>query len=719
MRALMGWVIATALWPVWAMGQPLADHVPDDAILYIGWVGTNALQQPYQGTHLQEIMQHSNIPQLLDRALPGLIDRVAQEDPDAAEMIRTASSIVREVWQYPVAFYVRDFPDVDSVPGENFESTFVIDAGEEAESLTQRLNELLENQDGASRAHRVDNIIVISAQPEQTTHVDAPLGNSQSYTAAVDQLQDQPALCVYVNGALIRDMVARTAEAEGEGAGPADPGLAGPPQMLIPLHLFRGIDAIAWSAGFDGEMWRTQAFIAAPAPRSGLAALLDAQPVSDEILRAIPQSAEWVTIRRLDLAKLHDEIRSAMEAGMADGGALFDKVMGGATMGLGANPKTTLFDPLGDEWAIYIAPQVAGDSLLGGVLLNRVGDAARVQRGLSAIAIAATNIATTQTPSEIRFQVGYHQHNGTRISYLATPVIAPAWAVKNNLLVMGFYPQTVAAALDELDADGSLLDNEAFQALRQTFGDRQITAISFVDLAKTAEKAYSPLLMWAQLYTGGADLFIEDMPPLLVPAFQHLRPHLSPIGRVAWVDEQGWHAQTVAPFPLADLLSGDASQIIQQYPLAASVMVPPLMRARQRADEIRSVANLRQLLAAMLMYAQDNDGRMPKQLTDLLPYAGNTPSVFVRPNQRIPAAVRNGTPEEIAQWLGSNAAYVYIRRSERLLEIRNPGEVIVLHERIDDRQPTSFVAVGFADGHAESMMVMRLQELLAAQQQGL
>ena len=103
--------------------------------------------------------------------------------------------------------------------------------------------------------------------------------------------------------------------------------------------------------------------------------------------------------------------------------------------------------------------------------------------------------------------------------------------------------------------------------MRQGLGDQAATSIGFVDLEKTAPKIYPTLLMWAQLYGGMADMLLDDVPPMLIPSIKQLRPHLAPAGRAAWVDERGWHATTVAPFPMAELLGGEISQIVQQAPV--------------------------------------------------------------------------------------------------------------------------------------------------------
>jgi hypothetical protein len=348
--------------------------------------------------------------------------------------------------------------------------------------------------------------------------------------------------------------------------------------MHVIARVLGSVDSLAWTGSFDGKQWRTQTFIAAPAPRSGLATLLEAQPLSDDLLRAIPRDADWLAVRRLDLDKLHREARAAAESLGPDVLRGFDQAMGAATVGLGTNLQQNLFEPLGDEWAVYIAPRSVGAGFMSAVVINRVNDPAKVNRALASIAIATSNVfSNAMRRKGMSLQLRTLDHRGTRISYLPVPAVTPAWAIRGNLLYMGLYPQTVAGALDAAAA-GSILDSETFQAARRQLPDRSITSVSFANLPATAEQSYVALLMLAQSYMGLADLFGADGQPLLLPTLADLRPHLAASARVAWVDDAGWHAQTIQPFPMSDMLAGEFSAVASQYPVLLGVLVPSLAR---------------------------------------------------------------------------------------------------------------------------------------------
>src|SRR5436190_18805422 len=94
--------------------QPLADRIPQDAILYVGWAGADSPGPGYANSHLKAVVDASNIPQLLDEALPRLLDQVVKRnggDKDSAEAMALFRAIAGPMWRHPSALY---FVGIDS-----------------------------------------------------------------------------------------------------------------------------------------------------------------------------------------------------------------------------------------------------------------------------------------------------------------------------------------------------------------------------------------------------------------------------------------------------------------------------------------------------------------------------------------------------------------------------------------------------------------------------
>jgi hypothetical protein len=69
-----------------AGAQPLADRVPQDAIVYFGWTGADHMGPGYEGSHLKAVLDASDFPKLFDEFLPQLMQKIGQEERDAAQV---------------------------------------------------------------------------------------------------------------------------------------------------------------------------------------------------------------------------------------------------------------------------------------------------------------------------------------------------------------------------------------------------------------------------------------------------------------------------------------------------------------------------------------------------------------------------------------------------------------------------------------------------------
>ena len=86
---------------------PLADHVPDDAVLYIGWAGADSQLPAYQASDLGAFIDHSNLPDLARQYLPKLWDQLAGQsngrgDKEALAALQKALPLL---WRHPVVIY--------------------------------------------------------------------------------------------------------------------------------------------------------------------------------------------------------------------------------------------------------------------------------------------------------------------------------------------------------------------------------------------------------------------------------------------------------------------------------------------------------------------------------------------------------------------------------------------------------------------------------------
>src|SRR5690242_10989590 len=97
--------------------QPLADRVPADAIVYVGWRGAENMPG-YSESHLKAILDQSNVAAVFNEMVPQLIQRAAQQNAQAGAALNAITGIGSPLWKHPTAFFFAgmDFTKPQPVP---------------------------------------------------------------------------------------------------------------------------------------------------------------------------------------------------------------------------------------------------------------------------------------------------------------------------------------------------------------------------------------------------------------------------------------------------------------------------------------------------------------------------------------------------------------------------------------------------------------------------
>jgi prepilin-type processing-associated H-X9-DG protein len=130
---------------------------------------------------------------------------------------------------------------------------------------------------------------------------------------------------------------------------------------------------------------------------------------------------------------------------------------------------------------------------------------------------------------------------------------------------------------------------------------------------------------------------------------------------------------------------------------------------KQTSDRVRSAGNLSQIGKAILAYTNDNRGRYPPDLGELVKTRHIPVADFLCPSMpggsSLPSNLQQMTIAQQAAWVNQNADVVYVGAG---LTQGAPAETIVLYEKHDERNSPpdgSFdsyeVQMLFADGHVE------------------
>ena len=717
MRMKLLTVLAVAQMSVTSvLAQPLAECVPDDALLYVGWRGIDSMGPGYDGSHFQQVLETSGAGDLFDQFVPQLVARIAREDPESAEQVQLAAEVGRLMWRCPTAFYVGALDiagDTEPAPRVGL----ICQAGDAADELAAKLNRLID-EDGAPGPIRIerhgDRLVVTLGARMAGLHdlakdpgAAGALAHNASFKAALAQVHGDPVVIAYANVQGILDQIDEIMVV-------ANPMVA----MFWPqINEALGTDGLrgaVWTGGFDGADWDQRLFLHAPAPRAGLLAMMAPDPVTDDIFKVVPQSAAMVSVARADLSGVIAHLRTGLGEFNPDFAERFDAIKQQFTAMLGVDVDVELLQALGPQWAVYTDRNVAGAGVLGIVLVNPLRDADAVERSLTTLGQLATTMVAQKMQGE-EFAIAIRQtHVGDMtIHYVATPAVAPAWGIKDGNLYVGLYPQVVAAAAQYV-ADGgpNLLANPDFRAMRERLGDVPASSVSFVDLPQTAPQGYQMVMLMSRLYLGLADMAGAPAPPMLLPTLPQLMPHLGPAGSISWVDDQGYHVRAISPFPGSQVLGTQNSQGVAQVPMLVGIMLPALSAARRTAKQMQSNTQARGIHQGCILYAQGHNGQFPTDIGILLVDGYFTVDYTISPmsGKTVPRGFDSWADADKRQWVNENTSYVLVPG----LREDSDTETIVVFTKLQDSGGKG-ISICWNDNHVTFEPLPQAEQLILAQ----
>jgi hypothetical protein len=186
------------------------------------------------------------------------------------------------------------------------------------------------------------------------------------------------------------------------------------------------------------------------------------------------------------------------------------------------------------------------------------------------------------------------------------------------------------------------------------------------------------------------------VPGMIIPPLHLLRANVAPAGGVCWTDEKGWHCKSVTPFPGASLLGSEQALVMGGVGLGASIVLPALNAAKERANRVYSASNLRQIGQGCLLYANEHRGAYPPDLGTLITSFDMNVETFVDPSGStiVPSQVRNGTPQQQAAWANQNSDFVYLGTR---INAGKPADRVLAHSKLEIR-PNDGMNIMFNDG---------------------
>lgn len=311
-----------------------------------------------------------------------------------------------------------------------------------------------------------------------------------------------------------------------------------------------GLDAVGTyvaRSGFKGKALWSETTLETNGPRKGLLALGEHKAITLADLPPLPADASSFAAVSFDWTKFYNDLvetaRSAAKIGPPEVPVQLEYVLQQVPQQIGFNPKTDLFDPLGNVMCVYDDAQHGLFGFGFGVAI-KVDDAATLRKTVN-------NLLGRLPPSKDFNLVRTKKHDRELISvqFTQAPIpVSPTMTIDNGWLVFGLQPQSAEAFLLRLDK--KLNAWEPTPAHRDALAQlpKEFTSITVSDPRRTVPALLSaaPMLLTAlQLALQEAKL-IEKGTPLPItfadipPAEQVTRP-LFPNVAVSIADERGFH----------------------------------------------------------------------------------------------------------------------------------------------------------------------------------
>jgi prepilin-type processing-associated H-X9-DG protein len=671
--------------------QALVSRVPADAIAYVGWAGADSPTNGYSGSHLEAIVNSSNLSGLGEEFLPQLLAKMTAKNGDNGDGARFLQTMLGCLWRHPSAMYFSGMtiaPDGTPIP----KFGILCQAGEDIETIDTFLNAATQNAPPKQMLRVIQSGDVIALTggygEDETPLANDPqqIGEVANRVKAIEtdpdflrvqkQVAANPLLFGYIDTnkllAVVDDAVA---------AGDNDQAKDAWPKVRDASGLL-GLKHIAFGAEFDGRDWATQAFVDVPSPRVGLLTVIEPKAIDKELLGRIPSTVGFAQIAQLDLGGLVNQARTMFAAARPDGAMMFDKVTAFVQLFIGRNPRTDIIDPLGSQWACYNDSSLGDNPMLDTIIVNKLADPDKARTGWEMLWFAAENVGgAIIRKKHLPITISQTTAGDLTIHTVETPIAQPSWTMNKGYLYFGLTPQAVITA-----ANGNkpgFAGNAAFGSLaKKLAGDVTPTGFGFSDLPATAAAAYPQVQ--AALAKGSELLAVQDLqlPDNLLPPLEKLLPQLAPAAAVSWADDAGLHFKAVGPFPGAVLLSPRplvGASGLNAAVLSSRVLGPALARAKNAANSAKSAENMRQIGRAILLYAAKNGGKCPPDLAALVSGGMLTSDCATDP---------------------AGEAYVYSGARVDISTVADASKTLVLREPYD-AAVNGRVQVLFVDGHVE------------------
>jgi hypothetical protein len=643
-RLMWGTLLGSCLIAAFALSPSRAQNrvaqlpdklIPKDALLFIRWDGAKAHAQAFSETAAHEALYESGLMPLLEKAFKGI---ASEAGPIGGGLLDgPAGQAFDHVKDNGVRLGV-----ALAAPGPNgppmplpYSVAVFPQAGQFAEPLGQLLQQMagvqVESQeiDGRQISTFIipdspsielgwwkegEHLMVAAGVNALSTAVAVASGELPNITANPLWKEFGPESVDFDMTGLSWLDIGRLRDTFGQMSIPRPiPAPDGQPLTVNVIAKVAGLDnlgAAISQSGYKGKALWSETVLQVDGEKRGLLALGDHETSTIDRLPPLPADTTTFAAGSFSLSKFYDDllkiVRDTAKLGPPQFAQQIEQGIETAPQIIGFDPKTDLFDSLGNVTTFYLDSSQGFYFGLGGIAVaTEVKDAEKLRRTLDHILLMA-EAASGGDFSTVRKE----KHGRQIITFEVEGVEFGGLVVDKDWLIVGLMPQTAEAAL--LRIDGKLdrfVPSPELQIALDAM-PKEFTSITISNPEETyrALMSYAPLLFsGAQAGLRNSGMFPPDfkLPVALadVPPSEIVARPLFPNVMVSESTEQGyrWTSRNSLPsLPFGGGAGGLGSA--GTIGVMAALLLPAVQQARTAARRSRSKSNMKRLLVAMHNY---------------------------------------------------------------------------------------------------------------------